>query len=144
MHRNTAKHLTTLGSSGSKLLLPSRLLGWQHEVRETHFLLCWLFYLTPPRAAHLVDPTGLTSPRLKNQLASPRSESQQTLFFSKITQNPQPIVSVHDVIHIPSHISYPVFYYDICDCHILHAPAWKPVLNVCPSTCTKPNSSKPN
>ena len=120
MHRNPEirETLTTLGSSGTKLLLPSWLLGFQHEERETQFLQCWLFHLTPPRAEHLVDPTGLASPRLKNQFASPRSESQVasstfksqlTAFFSKITQNPQPIASGHDVILIPSSISYPVF-----------------------------------
>ena len=110
MHRSPEirETLTTLGSSGTKLLLPSWLWGFQHEERETQFLLCWLFLLTPPRGAHLVDPTGLASPRLKNQLASPRSEFQ-VCFFSKITQNPQPIASGHDVIHIPSPISNPFF-----------------------------------
>ena len=73
--------LTTLGSSGTKLLLASWLVGFQNEAKETQFLLCWLFHLTPPRAAHLVDSTGLASPRLKKQLASPRSESQLTAFF---------------------------------------------------------------
>ena len=117
MHRNP-KTLTTFFSSGTKLLLPSWLLGFQHEERNTIFTM-----LTVPSGptTHGAPrrPTGLGSPRLKNQLASPRSESQLTVFFSKITQNPQPIASVHDVIHILSLISIRGSYNDICDCHIL-------------------------
>ena len=133
---------TTLGSSGTKLLLPSWLLGFCHEERETQFLLCWLFHLTPPRAVHLVDPTDLARPRRgsKNQLTSSSFKSQLTAFYSKITQNPQPIASGYDIIHIPSR----GFYYDICDCHILPVPAWRPALNVGTYPCTKLNSSKPN
>ena len=82
MHRNT-ETLTTLGSSGTKLLLPPWLLGFQHDERETQFLLCWLFHLTPPRAVHLVDPTGLASPRSKNQLTLSSFNSQLTVFFFK-------------------------------------------------------------
>ena len=83
MHRNPKNTRNTDDSlgSGTKLLLPSWLLGFQYEERETQFLLCWLFHLTPPRAAHLADTTGLVSLRLKNHLASPRSESQLTAFF---------------------------------------------------------------
>ena len=88
MHRNP-ETLTTLGSSDTKLLLHSWLLSFQHEERERHkqFLLSWLFHLTPPRAAHLVDPNGLASPRLENQLALPRSESQlaSSSFKSQLT-----------------------------------------------------------
>ena len=111
MHRNPEirETLTTLGCSGTKLLLPSWLLGFQHEERETQFLLCWLFHLIPQRVVHLIDPNGLASPRFENQLASPRSESQLTAFFSKITQNAQPIASRHDYIHIPRLICYPGF-----------------------------------
>ncbi len=36
------------------------------------------------------------------------SYTQLTAFSQKITQNPLPIASGHDVIHIPSPISYPV------------------------------------
>ena len=48
MHRNPEirETLTTLGSSGTKLLLPSWLLGFRHEERETHN-----FYYVPS------DPT---------------------------------------------------------------------------------------
>ena len=105
MHRNP-ETLTTLGSSGTRHLLPSWLLGFQREERDTQLLLCWLFHLTPPRAAHLVDPTGLASPRSKkstrfaqvqilthlpnkrartqqSQLDSSRFKSQLTAFFFK-------------------------------------------------------------
>ena len=109
MHRNP-KTLTTFFSSGTKLLLPSWLFGFSTGgERVTQFLLCWLFHLTQQRAVHHVDPTGLASPRLENQLVAPRSESQLPAIFQKITQNPQPIASGHDVIHIPSPISHPWF-----------------------------------
>ena len=78
MHIET---LTTFFSSGTKHLLPSWLLSFQHEERETQFLLCWLFHLTPPRAAHLVDLTGLALSRFENQLASSRFKSQLNTFF---------------------------------------------------------------
>ena len=165
MHRNPAT-LTTFFSSSTKHLLPSWLLGFQHEERETQFLLCRLFHLTPPRTVHHGDSTGLASLRLKNQIATSRLESQLTdptnarvprspnwirlgsvlneLLFSKITQNPQPIASEHDVIQIPVPLPIWGFYHDICDCHILPARACTPVLNVCPYPCTKPSSSKPN
>ena len=88
-HRNP-ETLTTFFSSYTKLLLTSWLLGFQHEERDTQFLLCRLFHLIPPHAAHLVDPNELTSSRFKSQL---------TAFFQK---SPQPNASGHDVIHIPS------------------------------------------
>ena len=146
MHRNpeTLETLTTFGSSGTKLLFPSWLLGFQHEERETQFLLCWLFHLTQQRAVHHVDPTGLASSRFKSQLASPSSESQLTAFFFKN----HPKSSAHRFrawrhSHPQSHFLSGFFSYDISDCHILPAQAWTPALNVCPYSCTKPNSSKP-
>ena len=81
--RKTLITLTTLFSSGTKLLLLSLLLGFQREERETQFLICWQFHLTPSRTAHLVDPTRLASPRFENQLASSRFKSQLTAFFQK-------------------------------------------------------------
>ena len=75
--RKTLETLTTFGSSGTKLLLPSWLLGFQHEERETQFLLCWLFHLTPPRAAlH------------RKQLDLSWFKSQLTGFFSKYPRIP--------------------------------------------------------
>ena len=42
-------------------------LGFQHQERDTQFLLCWLFHLTPPCAAHPVDPTGLAQVRISTR-----------------------------------------------------------------------------
>ena len=111
MHRN-AETLTTLGSSGTKLLLPSWLLGFQHEERERDTIFAMLTVPSEPTsrgASRRFNWPGLASPRPENQLASSRLKSQLTAFFSKITQNPQPIASGYDVIHISSHISYPGF-----------------------------------
>ena len=69
-----------------------------------NFLLCWLFHLTPRRAANLVDPTGLDSPRFEISTRFVLVQMSTNCFFSKITQNPQPIASGHDVIHISSPI----------------------------------------
>ena len=120
--------------------------------RDTQFLLCWLFHLTQQRAAHHVDPTSQVSPRLKNQRASPRFESQlfqfqistNCFFFQKSPQILSP--SLPGTTSFTSPVPFPIrgFYYDIWDCHILPARAWTPALNVCPYPCTKPNSSKPN
>ena len=59
--RKTRNTDDSLGS-GTKLLLPSWLLGIRHEERDTQFLLCWLIHLTRQRAAHPLDHnwTGLT------------------------------------------------------------------------------------
>ena len=75
MHSNPKNTWNTDDSlgSGMKLLLPSRLLGFRYEERETQFLLCWLFHLTPPRAAHLVDPTGLAHVRISTPSSSFKS-----------------------------------------------------------------------
>ena len=89
-----------------------------HEETEkekyTQFLLCWLFHLTLQTRGAFRSPTGLASPRLKNQLASSSVRSQlasssirsQLTAFLKNHQNSQPIASGHDVIYTPSPISY--------------------------------------
>ena len=102
MNPEIRETLTTFGSSGTKLLLPSWHLGFQHEERDTQFLLCCQSYLTQQRAAHLVDPTGLALPRSKKSTHFAQLQISTNCFFSKIIQNPQPIPSGHDVIHIPS------------------------------------------
>ena len=146
--RKTLEILTTLGSSGTKLLLPSWLLGF-----STQFLLCWPFHLTQPRAAHLVDPTRLASSRFENQLASSRFKcqlaspsfgSQLTAFFQKSPKILSPSLPGMTSFTSPVSFSFWGFYYDIYDCHILPARAWTPALNVCPYLWTKSNSSKPN
>ena len=146
MHRNPKNNRNTddpLGS-GRKLLLPSWLLGFKPEEKETQFLLCWLFHLTPPRVVHLVNPTGLASPRFENQLASCRFKFQLTAFFQKSPKILSP--SLPGMTSFTSLVLFPIqgFYYDICDCHILPARAWTPALKECPYPCTKPNSFKPN
>ena len=88
--------------------------------------------LTPPRASHLVDPTGLASPRFENQLASSRFKSQLTAFFQK---SPKILtLSAPGMTSFTTPVTFPIrgFYYDICDCHILPTWAWTPALNVCP------------
>ena len=81
-----------------------KVLVFWHEERETQFLLCWLFHLTPPRAAHLADPTGLAWVRISSRFV--QLQIPTNCFF----KNPLPIASGHDVIHIPNPISYPGFF----------------------------------
>ena len=70
--------------------------------RETHnFFLCWLFHLTPTPS----QTTGLALASSENRLLSSSVESHLFFFFFKF-QNPQPIASGHDVIHVPGPISY--------------------------------------
>ena len=54
---------------------------------KLNFFLCWLFHLTPPRAAHFVEPNWSRLDKTKNRLPSSRLESQHTIFFK--FQNPQ-------------------------------------------------------
>ena len=95
---------------------------------------------------HHVDPNGLASSRLENQLTSSSFKSQLTAFFQKSPKILSP--SLPGMTSFTSPFTFPTrgSYYDICDCHILpaRARAWTPALNVCPYPCTKPNSSKPN
>ena len=131
------KTLTTFFCSGTKLLLPSWLLGFRHEERERHnfyYADCsiWLFQ---QRAVHPVDLnwTGLAQVQKSTRYILRKIS---THCFLKNHQNSQSIASGHDVIYIP--VSFPIwgFYYDICDCHILRARAWTPALKVCTCTCT--------
>ena len=115
-----------------------------NEERETQFLPCWLFHLTQKTHGASRNSTEFASSSFKSQLASPRIKSHLTAFFFQNHQESQPIAYGHDVIRNPVSFPIRVFYYDICDCHILCARAWTPALNVCTCTCTKPNSSKPN
>ena len=137
--RNTDDSL----GSGTKLLLPSWLLGFQHEERETQFLLCWLFPPNQPPAAYLVNPNlpGLVELRKSTR---PVSVQISTNCFFQNNQESQPIASRYDVIHIPS----PIFYSGFLSLHLWlsHPPraSATPALNVCPYPCTKPKSSKPN
>ena len=74
--KNTRNTDSSLGSS-TKLLLPSWLLGFQQEEKETQFLLFWLFHLPRQRAAPSSQTiTGLATLRSKNQLAPSKFKSQ--------------------------------------------------------------------
>ena len=77
---------------GTKLLLPSLSLGFQHKERETHTIfLCWLFVhrqlSTHQRACAPRSPqTHWPRPGPKNQLAS--SKSKSLCFYSKSLRIP--------------------------------------------------------
>ena len=148
--RNTDNSLC----SGTKLLLPSWLLGFStRRERKTQFLLCWLFLhrssvnpnwtLSPESKSQLTDPTNARASRSpQTGLASSSFKSQLTAFFQKSPKFPAHRFRAWR--HSPPS-TFPIwgFYYDICDCYVLSTRAWT-VLNVCTCTCTKPNSSKPN
>ena len=135
--------------SGTKLLFTFLSLRFSDMRRERHNLsmltVCpssALNSLTQPTRGH-PNWSGLT--QIKNRLPSSSVESQLTVFFFK-SQNPQPITSGHDVIHIPSLI----FYLGFLLWHLLlsHPPC------ICVNTytqcvhltnrCTKPKGSQPN
>ena len=106
---------------------------FRHEERETQFLamltVCTSSALdsrTQPTRRHPADPnwSRLGELRKSTRSVSVQISTQLTFFFFKF-QNPQLIVSEHDVIHVPG------FYCDICDCHILPARSWTTALNVC-------------
>ena len=107
MHRNPEirETLTTLGSSGTKLLLPSWLLGFstRGERERISTMLTVPSEPTIHGASRRSNWPGLAEAQKSTRLAQVRISTN--CFFSKITQNPQPIASRHDVIHIPSPIS---------------------------------------
>ena len=141
--KNTRNTDDSLGS-GTKLLLPSWLLRFQNEERETHnFYYADCSIWTHHPAANLVDPnwTGLAQVQ-KSTILLLVKISTNCFFFSK---NPPPkssAPSLPGMTSFTSPVLFPIrgFYYDISDCHILPARAWRPALNVCPYPCTKPNS----
>ena len=100
----TLETLTTFFSSGTKLItfLTFRFFDTRRERDTFYYADCSIW----PHHARRISYTQLDSPRFGFQLASSSFKSQLTAFFSKITQNPQPIASGHDVIHIPSLISH--------------------------------------
>ena len=141
MHRNP-ETLTTLFSSGTKLLLPSWLLGFQHlGERERHTIFSSMLTVpsdpTTRGASRRPNWTGLAG--LKNQPASSSFKSQLTFIFQKSLQILRP--SLLGMMSFASPVPFPIrgFYYDICDSHILPARAWTLALNVCLYPCTKPN-----
>ena len=110
-HRNpkTLETLTTLFfGSGTKLFITFLSLRFFNMRRERHnFLLCWLFHLTPPRAAP--RRKLLVWPRWAPKIHFfPLASNLNKLLFFK-SPNPQPIASGHGVIHIPSSFLSGVF-----------------------------------
>ena len=117
MHRNPAKYwrLSLFRYETFITFLTFWLSTREERERQTQFLLCWLFvqrqlstHWPYKRARIPQQTTGLASPRFESQLASSSLKSQLTAFFQN-TPESKPIASEHDVIHIPSPISYPGF-----------------------------------
>ena len=131
-------------SSGTKLLFTFLSLRFFDMRRERHnFLLCWLFHLTPPRAAPPLQTTGLASASTENRLNGLAS-NLNSVFFK--FPNPQTITTRHDVIHIPGPISDLGFL--LWHLWLSHPPHVR--VNTCTqfvcltNPCTKPKSSQPN
>ena len=101
------------------------------DMRERHnFFLCWLFHLTPPRAAPHCKLLVCPRQAPENQLPSSSVESQQTFFFS----NPKILSpSLPSMMSFTSPVLFSIwgFYCDICDCYIRPTCVWIPALNVC-------------
>ena len=146
--RNTDDSLGT----GTKLLLPSLSLGFQHEERERQFFYadCSFivsFQLTDSTKAHahpaVHNWTGLTQVRKINLLRLSPNLNSPLLF--KITKNRS--LSLPGMTSFTSPVLFPiwVFYCDICHCHILPAR-----VNTCTQCVhltnpyTQPKGSKPN
>ena len=116
---------------------------FRHEERETQFLSILTFPSDPttcgPRCKLLVWPRR--APKIDLLRPSPNLNS---VFFK--FQNPQPIASGHDVIHVPSLISYLEFLL----WHLWLSHTSRTHVNTCtqcvhlPNPCTKPKGSQPN
>ena len=145
MHRNP-ETLTTLGSSGTKLLLPSWLLRFSRRV-ERDTISTMLTVPSDPTtrgASRRPNWPGHAQVRKSTRLVEVQFLTHCLFFFHK---SPKILsASLPDMTSFTSPIPFPIlgFYYDICDCHILPVQEWTPVLNVCPNPCTKPNSCNPN
>ena len=113
--------------------------------RDTQFLSMLTFPSNPTTCGTPLQTTGLASASSENQLPASSVESLLTVFFFKF-QNPQPIASGHDVIHVPGPISYLRFLlWHLC---LSHPPRTR--VNTCTqyvhltNPCTKPKGSQPN
>ena len=120
---------------GTKLLLPSWLLDFRPEERETQFFYAdyssivssQFIYPTNARAHPAVHKLHWPRPDPKNQLASSKFESQLLLLF-KITKNPSSSLPGMTLFTSPVLFCIWGFYCDICDCDILPTRAWTPAL----------------
>ena len=109
MHRNpeTLETQTTLGSSGTKLLLPSWLLGFStRRERDTHTISTMLTVPSnPTMRGHPIVHNWTGFAQVQKSTRFVQLQISTNCFFSKITENPQPIASGHDVPNIPCPIS---------------------------------------
>ena len=130
--------------SGTKLLFTVEFKVFRNEEKETQFLSMLTFPSDPTTCGTPPQTPGLASASSENQLPSSCFESQQTVFFK--FQNPQPIASGHDVIHVPGPISYLGFL--LWHLWLSHPPRTR--MNTCTqcvyltNPCTKPKGSQPN
>ena len=112
--------------------------------RETQFLSMLTFPSDPTTCGTPPQTTDLATASSKNRLSSSRVESQLTVFFFK-SQNPQPVASGHDVIHIPCVNFYLRF--SLWHLWLPHPPRAR--VNTCTqwvhliNPCTKSKGSKP-
>ena len=137
-YRNSSRNTDDSLGSGTKLLLPSLLLGLRHEERETQLFMPTvrptLNSLTQPtrvRTLQSTNSTGLAQVRKINTLRPASNLYTQLLF--KITKNPSPTLPGMTSFTSPVHFPIWGFYCDICDCHILPARAWTPALMCAPT-----------
>ena len=139
IHRESRKTLTTFFSSGTKLLLPSWLLGFSTRgERDTiSIMLTVPSDRATPGASRRPNWTRLVQIRRSTSLLLVQISTNCFLFL-KLPNILGP--SLLGMTSFTSSVAFPIrgFYYDICDCHILPVWAWTPTLNVCSYPCTKP------
>ena len=149
MNPKTPETLTTLFlGSGTKLFITVLSLRFFDMRRERHnFFLCWLFHLTPPRAAPrcklLVWPRR--APKIDLLRPSPNLSSLFFCFFFKF-ENPQPITSGYDVIHVPGSISclgFLLWHLWFSQPPCARVNTWTQCVHLT-NPCTKPKGSQPD
>ena len=124
MHMNPKKTRNTDDSLGSGTKPFITFLTFRFSTRgesDTQFLLCWLFHLTGPRAAHSQDPTRFVQSQISTHwpnkhsrilqqttgLALPKFESQlASNCFLKILKNPSP--SLPGMTSFKSPVLFPI------------------------------------
>ena len=109
--------------------------GFRHEERETQSFYADCFYIISSqpnqRAAPIAHKVVWPHPGLNLNSLVWRQEFNYCFFSNP--PNPQPMLPVHDVIHRPGLISYPGFYFDICEWRIFPMHAWTPALMFAPN-----------
>ena len=108
MHRNP-ETLTTLFSSGTKLLLTSWLLGFQHEERETHnFYYADRSIWLNKRVTHPIAPNWTRLVQLQKSTRLARRQISTNCFFSK-SRIPSPSLPGMTLFTPQSHFLFGVF-----------------------------------